>query len=106
MFFDILIVILASTGVVLLLKYLLEFLLMPKKVEGCSMFVVVSVSGEVPELESVIRSAKWLAQRNSAEFLLIDSGMESQTRAVGEKLAVDIGYKLLNTDEAVNGWIR
>lgn len=99
MVFDILVVLLAAAGVVFLIRLVFGVLLTPVRGKGCSVCVAVSVEGDSPDLERVIRGAKWLSREGGVSLILIDKGLDVQARKKAENLAAYEKCPLYTADE-------
>jgi hypothetical protein len=99
MVFDILVVLLAAAGVAFLIKLALGLLLMPVRGKGCRVFVAVSIERDAPDLERVVRGAKWLSQQGGVELLLVDKGMDERTREVANRLAHETKCTIYTMEE-------
>lgn len=95
LFFDLLLGVLASAGVIFILRILTGFLLLPIRSDRCKVRLTVSVKGHVPGIEYVLRGARWLARAGSAELTLFDEGMDAWTARCAEKLAGDLHFSIL-----------
>lgn len=105
MLFDLLVVLLAAAGVVFLIKLVFGLLLMPVRGRGCRVSVTVSVEGDSPDLERVLRGAAWLAQEGSTELILIDRGMGENTRKAAELFAAQEKCPLYTIEE-IHGTLK
>jgi hypothetical protein len=100
--FDLLVVLLAAAGVVFLLKLVFGLLLMPVRGKGCRVCVTVSIEGDTPDIERVIRGARWLAQEGSISLVLVDKGMGADARKAAEMLAADEKCPLYTAEDLRN----
>ena len=98
---------LLAVGLVLLLH---ELLLCPVRPgEGERLETALRVRGEAPGLEQTLRGLLWLRKsgRVRMEIVIIDEGMEPETRRTAELLCADEGLRLLaaaKTDERGDAW--
>ena len=63
MLLDIVIVLLAATGTVFLIRFVFGLMLMPVRGRGCRVSVLLSVKGDTPDVDRVLKGAKWLSQQ-------------------------------------------
>lgn len=101
MVFDIIVVLLAAAGVVFLIKLALGLLLVPVRGKGCRVMVAVSVEGEAPDLERVMRGAKWLSQQGGIELLFVDKGMDGRSEELVRRFAGDNNCAIYTIDELI-----
>lgn len=99
MLYDIFVVLLAAAGVVFLIKLVLGILLVPVRGKGCRVCVAVSFEGDAPDLERVIRGAKWLSREGGVRLVLIDNGMDGHARKRAERFAAFEKCPLYTVDE-------
>jgi hypothetical protein len=100
--FDLLVVLLAAAGVVFLIKLVFGLLLMPVRGKGCRVCVTVSIEGDTPDLERVVRGSKWIAREGSVSLVLVDKGMGADTLKAAEMLAADEKCPLYTAEEFRN----
>jgi len=101
MTYDILVVLLAAAGVVFLIKLAFGLLLMPVRGKGCRVFVAVSIESEAPDLERILRGAKWLAQEGGVDLLLVDKGMDGRTGELARRFARDNKCTIYTMDDII-----
>ena len=70
--------------------------------ENQSVTLVLRVSGSAKGLEHTVDGLIWLIQNGTipAELILLDGGMDEETRNAAEILAADLGIALCRPEEA------
>lgn len=89
MLLNIVIALLAALGLSLLLWLLRGVMLTPVRLgKHQQLALVLTVSGESPELEHTVDSLLWLVENGTlrGQLLLRDAGMDDETRRVAELL--------------------
>lgn len=99
MFFDILILIFAMVGVMFFVRLAVRLLLKPTGRNNYRYVLAVTAKGEVPELEQVMRSAKWSADESLAELVLVDLGVGPQAYNMARRLSRELGFRVLGADD-------
>lgn len=79
MLLDILIVLFAAAGTVFLIRFIFGLMLMPVKGRGCRVSVLLSISGDTPDVDKVLRGAKWLSQEGGVELIIVENRTEGRT---------------------------
>lgn len=78
MLLDILIVLLAATGIVFLIRLAFGLLLMPVRGRGCRVCVLVSIKGDSPDFERVLKGAKWISQEGAVDLIVVNNSIEGR----------------------------
>ena len=52
---------------------------MPVKGRGCRVSVLLSVKGDTPDIDRVLRGAKWLAQEGGVQLIILEDNTEDHT---------------------------
>lgn len=71
--------------------------------ENQSITLVLRVTGNAKELEHTVDGLAWLIQNGTipAELILLDDGMDEETRNAAELLAADLGIVLRRPEETL-----
>ena len=84
--FDVLIAVFAAAVLVLVGFLVYGRLLLPIRGKGCSVSVVIRAEGNCPDLQRVYDGAKWLAARGELPIVILDAGMNEDTKKIAQKL--------------------
>ena len=79
MLLDIVIVLLAATGTVFLIRFVFGLMLMPVRGRGCRVSVLLSVKGDTPDVDRVLKGAKWLSQQGGVRLIIVENKTEGRT---------------------------
>lgn len=73
-----------------------------RKGENQAITLVLRVTGRAKELEHTVDGLVWLIQNGTipAELILLDDGMDEETRNAAELLAADLGIALRRPENA------
>lgn len=86
-----------AAALAVLIWLLRGVMLMPvRKGENQSITLILRVTGKARELEHTVDGLAWLIQNGTipAELILLDDGMDEETRSAAELLAADLGISL------------
>lgn len=87
------VLLLALYGCAELIRRLACFVMTPTK--GTAGILVIPVAGHREDIEYIIRSAavreKWYYRRGTGPVLLVDMGMDDETRLLAERICKELG---------------
>ena len=97
--FDIVIVLLATTGIICCVRFVYGLMLLPVRGKGCSVSTVIRAEGDCPELQKVYDGAKWLAAQGGFRVVVLDAGMSGETRRIAQRLEKDGSVEIYTVDK-------
>lgn len=85
LFMDLLMTVLVCGAVIFLIRLLKLAVVMPVSTgKGISMFTVLKVCGSAPALEQVLKSLSSMKDDGKMAVIILDCGMDAETRKVAE----------------------
>lgn len=104
----VIVLMLSLYGCVELIRWVAVHMLSPA--EGCSGVLVIPVSGHRDDIENIVRSAaarkRWQTPPATRQVLLLDTGMDDETRQLAERVCGEVGGVGLFQPADLDGILR